>query len=164
VVRVSMTLTLALLSACHGGNATSPVSPPPPPPPPPITIAGAWSLVVATSQMGISCASATLSLTLHDTSGITVGGALLLPPDTLVLGSTTGCGTSSPFATTTLTDVQGKSANGNLTLWLFPHGAIYPQLRLDGNQSDAKHMAGLLSELNIAPWTGSTIGSWSAAK
>jgi hypothetical protein len=82
----------------------------------------------------------------------------------LVLGSTAGCGTSSPFATTTLTYVEGKSANGNLTVWLFPQGATYPQLRLDGRQSDATHMSGLLSELNVTPWTGSTIGTWSATK
>jgi hypothetical protein len=165
VIRGWMTMTLMLLSACGGTGASSsqPIAPPPPSPPP-NTVAGTWNLRVATPALGVSCVNPTLSLLKHDTTGITVGGALLLPPDTLILGTTTGCGTSSPFAKTTLTYVQGKSANGTLVLWLFPSANDAPQLRLDGMQSDATHMSGLLSDLTITPFVGGTIGTWSATK
>ena len=158
--RLWMILTLTALMAC-GKTSTAPSMPATPAP---ITVAGTWRVQVATPQMGVSCVNTTLSLTLRDTAGIVVGGTLLLPPDTLVLGFTTGCSTSTPFATTTLTDVQGTTYTGHVTLWLFPNGEFYPQLRLDGNQPDARHMSGTVSGLNITPWYGSTIGTWSASK
>lgn len=158
--RLWMTLALTALTAC-GKTSTAPSMPATPAP---NTVAGNWRVQVATSQVGVSCPNATLSITIHDTAEFAVGGTLFFRPDTLVLGFTTGCSTSPPFATTTLTDVQGTTYTGHVILWLFPSGALYPQLRLEGNQSDARHMSGILSELNITPWYGSAIGTWSASK